>query len=89
MDEEYHAVQGMLKRTLDSISVIIVYIRGQSVPITLLVFEQVLAKYCCGTVLFGHLERGFFKFIMFGKATIRRRGFSEDGRCVLGDLDKF
>ena len=54
------------------------YIRGQSAPITLLVFEQVLTEHCCGTVLLGHMERGFFKFMVFGKATIRRRGFAED-----------
>ncbi len=44
------------------------YTRGQSVPITLLVFEQVLAKHCCGTVFLCHGERGFTEFIVFGKA---------------------
>ena len=65
------------------------YIRGQGVPITLLVFEQVLGEHRCGTVLLCHVERGFFEFKVLGKATFRWRGFSEDGRCVLGDLDEF
>jgi hypothetical protein len=65
------------------------YIRGRSVPITLLVFEQVLGECRGGAVFLCHVERGFLKFMVFGKATIRRWGFSKDGRRVFGDLDKF
>jgi hypothetical protein len=59
------------------------------IPITLLVFAEVPGEHGAGAVSLRHCKGSLAEGMVFCKTARRRRGFPEDRRAVLGDLDEF
>jgi len=62
---------------------------SQSLPITLLVFCEVLGEHRTGPVFLRHTKCGFTECVVLLQAAFGRRGFPEDSRTILSYLDEF
>ena len=62
---------------------------SRELPITLLVFSEMLHEGSAGPVLLGHFQGNLAKGVVFCDTALRRGRFPRDRRGVLGDLDQF